>query len=127
MSRPIPVYRRTYRGLIRRAKAQADALIYPRFKPGDLVKVVDDLLKIDERITGPSDGYTGEQVRRRMRYKYLVRNSTRGEIVKIRAKDIYVEFKVKDPYFAKKYGLNKPIILLKQMIELIKSKTPKGR
>lgn len=118
------VYRRTFAGLIKKAKSKATAIKYPNFKVGDRVRAVNDLLLIDERITGVTDGYVGEQVRRRIRYRYLVRNSIRGKVLDIKNMDLYIQFKIPkgDEKFAEKYGLNKPLLMYKQMVKPVKKK-----
>lgn len=110
------VYIRTYKGLFERHKAKLSAIKYPDFKIGDIVKVVPNILDIDARITASNDGYIGEQVRRRERYRYFLRNSTRGKIMDIRNGNIYVKMKVKDPFYRKKHRTSQLIIFFKQMI-----------
>jgi|SRR5690606_14718077 len=113
------VYRRTYKGLIRKAKSKASALIYPEYKVGDKVVIVPNILQIDERITGVTDGYVGEQVRRRKRYRVLLNKRAIGKIMKMVVADIYVKFDIKGS-IAKKYGLDKPLLVRKQMIKPLK-------
>jgi hypothetical protein len=111
-------YKRKFKGLIRKAKYRDSAIKYPKFKLGDKVNVVDDILDIDARITGNAGGFVGEQVRRRQRYAYLRYHSCKGKIVNIEVADFYVQFKVKDKKRAKELKLDKPVCLWKQMIKL---------
>lgn len=113
-------YKRTYKGLLKKAIAKNNALKYPNYQAGDKVRVAKDIMEIDERITGPGDGYIGPQVRRRQRYRYLLQTSARGVVDRVVMRDIYVKFKVEKADIAKKYGLDKPILIYKQMLKLKK-------
>lgn len=114
----LKIYKRTYKGLHKRWLSKKNEIKYPKFQVGDIVQIHPDIMDIDARMTSSSGGYIGEQVRRRERFKFFLRQQVLGEITHISmGGNIFVKFKPKSNYFKNKHNLDQPILLYKHMIQ----------